>query len=161
MQQHHCARPVTAAAVSPQRPRYRCQLRMSGFLAQINQTLLERGVRTIPRIAPHLTVGLAWLLVGWCQQSAIVFLRQCLPLQIESARQSRFARSFAAAVLMHDHPAQRLHGRWNPDGVVNRIDKLARLSRSLVTHPVVRRLGCRKDIIRRLLSGHGSDQGNE
>ena len=90
-----------------------------------------------------------------------MLLRQRLPVQVVSARQTRLARSLAATVLMHDHAAQRLHTRRNPDGVVDRIDKFARLRRSLVAHAVVRRIGRREDIIRRLLCGQFSRQCNE
>ena len=153
MQQHHAAGPVTAAAVSPQRPRHLGQLRMAGLRAEIDEALLKRGVGAVARIAPHLAVGLLRLLVGRSQQGAVVLLRQRLPVQVVGAGQPRLARSLAATVLMHDHAAQRLHALWDPDRVVDRIDQLARLRRSLVAHAVVRRVGRRKDIIRRLLRG--------
>src|SRR5713226_3476021 len=142
---------MTAAAVSPKSPRHLRQLGMSRLGAEINEALLKRGTGAVTRIAPHLTIGLVRLLISRRQERAVMLLGERLPVQIARPSQSRLARSLAATVLMHDDAAQRLHALGDPEGVVDGIDELALLSRSLVSHAVVRRVGRRKDIIRRPL----------
>src|SRR5208282_5316502 len=107
---------------------------MSRLCTKIDEALLKSGVGTVTRIAPHLTIGLLRLLVGRGKQRTIVLLGECLPMQVVGACQSRFARSLAATVLVHDDAAQRFCAFGNPDGVVDRIDKLALLVRGLVAY---------------------------
>src|SRR5713226_4062974 len=152
---------MTAAAVSPKSPRHLRQLGMSRLGAEINEALLKRGTRAVTRIAPHLTIGLVRLLVRRSQERAVMLLGECLPVQVIRARQSRLARSLATTVLKHDDAAQRLHALWDPDGVVDRIDKLALLGRSLVAHAVIRRVSRREDIIRRRLGVQVGREGDE
>src|SRR5262249_54016684 len=108
LEQRHAARPLTAPAMSPEGPRDFRQLGMTRFGAEIDKALLKRCGGTVPRIAPHLTVGLVRLLVGRRQERAVMLACECLPVQVVRARQSRLARALATAVLMHDDAPQRL-----------------------------------------------------
>ena len=157
----HPPRPVTSAAVTPERPGDFGQLGMPRLRPQVDQGPQERRVRTVARVAPHLAVGLLGLLVGGSQQRTIMLLRQGLPVEVVRSREPRLARPLAAAVLVHDHPAQGLQVTRNPDGVVDAVDELAGLLRGFIPHAVVRGIGRREDVVRSLLGmerGVGRDQ---
>src|SRR5262245_31009974 len=68
-------------------------------------------------------------------------------------------------MLMHDHTAQLLEILRNPDRIVDRKAKFAWVHRCLVANAVVRRVGSRKNIVRRLLSDsshwHRAEHCNE
>ncbi|QJW94590.1 hypothetical protein FTUN_2111 [Frigoriglobus tundricola] len=162
VQHHHPAGPVPAAAVPPQRPGHLCQFGVARLRAEIGERLLERRVGAVPRVAPHLAVGLLRLLVGRGEERATVFLRQRLPVQVVRAGEARPARPLAAPVLVDDHPAERLHARGNPDRVVRPEDQFSRFVGRLVTHAVVRRFGGREDVVGRLLGVEvGRPRGEE
>jgi hypothetical protein len=64
---------------------------MASLRTEIDETSLERRIGAVPRIAPHLTISALRLLIGRSEQRAVVLRRQCLPMQVEGARQARLA----------------------------------------------------------------------
>src|SRR5262245_21088728 len=110
----------------PEDPRDLRQLGMPGFGAEIDEALLKGCGGAVPRVTPHLTVGRVRLPVGRRHERAVMLPRECLPVQVVRARQSRLTRALATTVLVHDDTTQRLYALGDPDGVVDRIDKLAR-----------------------------------
>src|SRR5205085_8620666 len=101
MQQHHAACPHAAAAVSPQGPGDFGQFGMSGLRGEIDEGALECRVGSVARIAPELAWLLFGLLVGRRQQSAVMSAGERLPMEIEGSRETGFARTLAATVLVH------------------------------------------------------------
>ena len=81
-------------------------------------------------------------------------------MQVECAGEAGLARALTAAVLVHNHAAQRRDARWDPDRVIHREGQLTRLG-GFVSYPIVRRIRQRKDIIRGLLGGKTGNEQRE
>ena len=127
MEEGHATSPVAATAVTPERPRHDGELGMSARRAEVGEGLLEGGVGAVARIAPHLAIRFFRLLVGGRQQSAIVLLREGLPVEIEGPGLPGLTRAFAASVLVDDDAPEALHVFGNPDGVLHGKDQFAGL----------------------------------
>ena len=157
-QQAHASGPVAATTVPPQRPGHGGQLRVAARGAEIREGPLERGGRSVPRVAPHLAVGPLRLLVGRGDEGTVMGPRQRLPVQIVGAGEARRARSFATAVLVHDHAPQLRDTRRNPRRVRRRKDQAPRLRGRLVADSMVRGLDRRPHVVRgKLRVGRGGE----
>ena len=148
MQHEHCADPGSPTRVAPQCPWHCGEFRVLRLLCEFIERLQEFLFRAVPRVAPQPAVFLLRLLVGWPEQRALVHSCQRLPVQIKSRSLPRPARAFAASMLMHNHPTQRVHTRWNPHGVAHAEDEFARLCRGLVTHAEIWRVRRRQRRLR-------------
>src|SRR5438552_379282 len=77
------------------------------------------------------------------------------------AGQSGLARSVAAAVLVNDDAAQRLHPWRHPHRVVDGKHQFTGIGGSFVAHPIVGRISRRKDIVGRPLGAKRIGEGEQ
>jgi hypothetical protein len=91
-----------------------------------------------------------------------VLFGESLPVQVVGPGEAGLARSLAAAVLMHNDPAECLDPWWDPESVINGKNEFSRRLRSLVPDTVKRRLRRGKDIVGRTLrSGRKGEEERE
>ena len=125
---------------------------MPALFSKIFQALLKSLVGTIARVAPHLAVGFARLLVGGPEEGAVVFLGQSLPVKVERSRKARLAGAFPASVLMYDDSSNGFYAGRNPYRVVDRKNQFSGLLGGFVAYPMIRRFRLGEDVVRGLLT---------
>ena len=149
MEYDHATCPVPTSAMPPQRPRQSWQFSVSGQNREIVQTLLECTVRAVPRVTPHLAIRFFWLFIRWSKQRALMLARESLPVQIICTRQTRFARTFATPVLVHNDPSQLWSIRWYPQCEMDAETQLSIFRGWLIPYAVIRCIRCWVHIIGR------------
>ena len=124
-------------------------------LAEVGERPLKRRGRAVPRIAPHLAVGLVGLLIRRPEQGTLVFAGEGLPVEVIGGGEARRTRALAAAVLMHDDAPERCDARRDPDRVADRKDEFSGLGARLVSDAEIRWLGRGEDVVGRRLRDGG------
>jgi hypothetical protein len=119
---------------------------------EVGQTMLKGFSGTVPRVAPHLAVGFARLLVGGPEEGAVVFLGQGLPVKIERSRKARLAGAFPASVLVYDHSSNGFYAGRNPYRVVDGKNQLSGFLGGFVAYSMVRWLCLGEDVVGWLLT---------
>ena len=109
---------MSAAAVTPERPRNFREFGMARFFAEVDETLLERFRTAIARVAPHLAIGFLGLFVRRREQRTSMLLGERLPMQIVGTREPRLARPLAAPVLVDDDPREPWFMSYSHDAKV-------------------------------------------
>ena len=142
---------MPSSAVAPKRPWHGGQFRMSALFAEILKCSTKDGIRSVAWIAPHLAIGLLWLLIGRGKQGAVVFFGQCLPVQVKGSGLAGLAGAFTAAMLVYHDTSQGFYALGNPHSVLNRKDQFTWFGGGLVSHAVVWRFYRRRRIIGRHL----------
>jgi len=126
--------------------------------------LVERSlkglVRALARVGPPGTVVLVPLVIGGAEQRAVPLAGQGLPVQVIGGGGAALARALAAAVLMHDDPAQPLRARRHPQRVRDAQLQLAGIGRGLIAQAVIGRSRRWKRRLRRGDDASAEEQEN-